>query len=208
MRKLSSWRGNRTLSKRNLKLDRAVPTFVETLEGRTMLSLLGVSPGYPQIFFDTTGKINYTYNATTHQGDFVATATPHTIDFASGGAAYDVNSGIDGRYFTINFLVSNTGSIISGQTGPNLIVTGNLTDPNTNTVDNGVLLEGTISQFGYQYTGSTTNFFDFRFAVYSPNPGLLAPYFAGAPNNIGVTMLSQGNTFKNNFATNWVSTLR
>jgi uncharacterized repeat protein (TIGR01451 family) len=201
MRKLSTTRANRAGGHRNRKLNRAIPCYFETLEGRQLLSLLGVSPGYPQIFFDTTGKINYTYNAATQQGDFIATATPHLITFAQGGSSYSFTSGALPASFTINFLVNSTGGVITPQSGPNLIVDGELNDPNTGQTDNGILLQGTISQFGFEYTGIGTNFFDFRFATYAANPGLLASYFSG--DDIGVTMLSQGNSFKGSFTTNW-----
>jgi uncharacterized repeat protein (TIGR01451 family) len=106
--------------------------------------------------------------------------------------------GVDGRSLTVTLTLDANGNIIP-TTGPNLVIDGQLTINGTNY--NGILLEGDVEQFGFQYTGTTTNSFDFRMALDATNPGLLASYYGS--NNIGITMLSQASTFTGSFASNF-----
>jgi hypothetical protein len=198
--KLTNWLKRSSSPKRVEKLDRAVRTFMEPLEDRQMLSLLGITPLYPDIPL-ATGTMNYTYSTSTGIGTLTASATPHNVQFSPTANAI-ILPGADGASFNISFNVNGTGGVIPGQgtLNPNLIIDGDVTDPNTGTVDNGVLLEGKIVAFGSLAgaAGTQTSNFDFDFAV---TGGLLASYFAGS--DIGVSILSQGNTFTGAFNTSW-----
>jgi Prealbumin-like fold domain len=199
--RLTNWLKRPSSPKRVEKLNRAVRTFMEPLEERQMLSLLGVAPLFPDIFV-STGTMNYNYVSSTGPNALTASGTPQSVTFAQGGAPIVILPGSSGRSFSINFNVNGTGGVIPGQgtLNPNLIIDGEITDPNTNAVDNGILIEGKIVAFGSQAgaAGTAVSNFDFDFAV---TGGLLASYFAGS--DIGVSILSQGNTFTGAFNTSW-----
>jgi hypothetical protein len=200
MRSLKSWR--RRSSRMNRKLAQATNSHLEMLESRQLLSLIGVVAGFPQVDLDTdSSTISYNYNPSTSQGQITASAGDLNITFNSGSSASRIAAGVDGLSFTMDFLLNSSGNVVSGQTGPNLVFDGAIKDPNTGKVDNGLLLEGTISQFGYQYSGlatPTVNNFD---ATFIPTGGLLESYFSGQ--YIGVSFLSENNTFNGSFTTNW-----
>jgi hypothetical protein len=175
------------------KLTNALPGYLETLEGRRMLSLLGVSPGYPSIPLDTTtSTISYVYNSTSQEGALIASGGIPSPVTLSPGVTDRITSGA----FSINFLVNGSGNVISGQAGPNIVLSGNIPALG----DSGTLLQGTISNFGYQYNGSNVNNFD---ATFTPTGGALESYFTGQL--IGISFLSQNNTFTGSFTTNWTA---
>ena len=163
---------------------------LEPLENRRLLTLLGVAPGYPLIFFDSTGNLQYT--AATHALEVTATPLSLLLSASSTPATITGNAALD-----INALVDNSGNLIGGNGNPNFQVTGTVVI-NGNT-DSGTLLTGNVLQFGYQYnSGTSTPQFDFRFQF---TGGLLQSYYVGA--DIGVTMDSENSNFTGSFGSDF-----
>ena len=177
-----------TLRRSNSKLGRTrrlLPartrrSVVEPLEHRRVLTLLGVSPTFPTITYDSTGVINY--NATTHTFDL--TASPLLFK-ASGASPIQVITAP--RSVAIHIDVDNSGNLIDDGQVIDFTVTGNVP---ANPSLSGTLLTGKIIEFGFQNTGSSTNSFDF---IAVPTGGTLFAMFAGE--DIGMTCASENSTF-------------
>ena len=163
----------------------------EPLERRDLLSLLGIAPDYPVITYDSTGVINYDANTQ----DFSLEATP--LRFRENGASpLRLISGT--RQFSIAIQVDNSGNLVGGAPGDDLVVAGDIDIDGDATIDvTGTLLTGEISQFGYQEAGAT-DLYDFRFTV---TGGALASYFVGK--DIGITTSSENSTFADDFSVNF-----
>src|SRR3984957_9402698 len=80
----------------NSKLVKAVQGLFEPLERRQLMSLLGVTPGYPSLPLDTdTSVMNYTHNPTSKQGLLTAAGRiPSPVAIRPR-----VNGPIFGRFF-------------------------------------------------------------------------------------------------------------
>ncbi len=157
---------------------------IESLEERMLLSLLGVGEelGLPEINYDFNGTLNYSEQA----DSFSADAMPTKLTFSRY-----VRGRVRYGDFDINIQVDETGAVVGGVAGDDLIVTGSVT---VGGVDySGTLLTGEILAFGYFDTvGSSTDQYDFRF---TPTGGTLLPFYEGK--DIGVSMLSLNSNFDN-----------
>ncbi len=161
---------------------------VEPLEHRHLLTLLGVSPSFPTITYDSTGTV--TYNATTDS--FALQAQP-LLYKASAIASPQVIT--TPRSFTINVNIDSSGNLVPNVLTSDLIVTGTVVgSPGLS----GTILTAKVIAFGYQYTGSGTDNYDF---IAIPTGGTLFSMFAGQ--DVGVTVASANSTFTNNFNVNF-----
>jgi sarcosine oxidase gamma subunit len=162
---------------------------IEPLEQRQMLSLLGVLPNVPAIPYDGNGSLTYT--ASTQSFD--SSATPAAIIFPD----FSVQVIQDPTDFELNVKVNSDGTLQGSGTAPNdLLIAGWIDMNNDGIVDagdySGVLLTGTITQFGYQDDGGGVADYDARFTVTGGAldiPGL----FQGQ--DIGLTLTSENSTF-------------
>ncbi len=161
---------------------------VEPLEHRHLLTLLGVSPSFPTITYDSTGTV--TYNATTHNFDLAASPL---LFKASAVAPTQVVT--TPRSFTINVQIDNSGNLIPNLLTSDLIVTGTIVG---NPGLSGTILTAKVIAVGYQYTGSGTDNYDF---IAIPTGGTLFSMFAGQ--DVGITVASANSTFTNNFNVNF-----
>ncbi|MBL9123466.1 MAG: hypothetical protein JNG90_07520 [Planctomycetaceae bacterium] len=159
---------------------------VESLEGRQMMAVLGIDPGFPLIAYNSTGTVNYDPNTT----NFDLAATP--LAFLEADGADPVPFQLPAAV-AIQIQVDTAGNLIGGVPGNDLVVTGTIDDGGAINYS-GVLLTGEITAFGYADSGST-DAYDFRFTV---TGGALAAYFAGK--DIGVTTTSENSTFTGSFA--------
>ncbi len=164
---------------------------MEGLEQRKLLSLLGVNPTDPSFFFDNDGSMSY--NAGTQA--LVVNAQPLAY---FNPTATNVRRTTVGnlRSLEIKAQVDNSGNLVGGVAGDDLVVIGRTTDGVT-TYD-GVLLTGEITAFGYLENGATDQY-DFRFTV---TGGLMAGLYSGA--DLAIFMASEGSTFNNNFGVNFI----
>ena len=167
---------------------------LEPLEDRSLLSLLGLVPGVPQIAYDSSGTLNY--NADAQELSFSIDATPLMFRESATSPPRMITPPRD---FLINVQVDNQGQLIGGVDGPDLVITGNLDIDANGTVDySGTLLTAEVTQFGYYDSGSTTDMYDFRF---TPTGGELASFYAGK--DIAMITNSEGSTFTGDFTVNF-----
>ncbi|MGA2241055.1 MAG: HYR domain-containing protein [Verrucomicrobiota bacterium] len=160
-------------------------------------ALLNVNPTFPKVNFSTTAStaVNYTYTATNGSGLFSVSAPVQTMIFTSLGGTQPFSVG---STVQISIVVSNTGALVGGVAGADLVLQGTVSrivGGVTNTYS-GVLLTGEVTAFGFSKI-LTTSYFDFQF---TPTGGLLQNLFCG---QIGVTLTSQGATFTGSFASNF-----
>jgi protocatechuate 3,4-dioxygenase beta subunit len=166
---------------------------LEPLEGRQMLTLVGIAPNFPLTFFDSTGQ--FQYSAITHALD--VDATPLSFLQSSSSTPTPI-TGMAG--LGIHVLVDNSGNLIGGN--PLYLESFQMTGTVVvNSVTySGTLLTGNVLQFGYQYnSGTSTAEFDFRFQL---TGGSLDSFFAGM--DIGLVMDSENSTtFTGSFRTDF-----
>jgi hypothetical protein len=177
---------------------------LEMLEVRTLFSLLGVAPGFPQIETDQTGTLTYSYNSGTSIGSFdvSSTAFSYAHDASSPQLFIFGNSTIPAS-FQIHFKTDASGNVNGHNlVGDDFTVSGTIDMNNDFQPDagdlGGTLLTGTITQFGSLDNGGTTDQFDFRFTI---TGGLLPTTFPAdyAGKDIGVTMTSENSSFTGDF---------
>jgi uncharacterized repeat protein (TIGR01451 family) len=155
-----------------------------------MLSLIGVSFPYNAFTYDSNGHIAYDAAAHTFNLD----ATPLTFKPSASITRPVVADPVSGlRSVQIRINVDNSGNLIGGADGPDLIVYGSVAG-----YGSGLLLTGEISQFGSSDWSTTTDQYDFRF---TPTGGVLASYFSG--NDIGLTTNSELSDFAGDFNVNF-----
>jgi len=164
------------------------PPRLEQLEDRTLLSLLGIAPDLPLIFYNNTGSIDYdaSEQAMVVDGDpliFRESASSPNALFSPGGEV------------SLQARVDNAGNLLGGVPGDDFVVTGDLDLDGNGTIDaSGTLLSGEIVGFGFLETGATDTF-DFQI---EPTGGALLPFWNGQ--DIGVTLSSENSTFNDSFA--------
>ncbi len=175
---------------------------VEQLEDRRVLALLGVQPGFPALFANSTGNVSYD----SVNEDFVAVADP--LIFQETAVAFPTFLQAP-KSFSLNIKVDNTGTLIGGTAGHDLIIEGAVDIDFDNIPDaTGTLLTGEITGFGFEDSGpgSTTDTYDFRFTVTGGAlsvPGTLSTggvrpaYFDGF--DIGLRIDSENSSFAGDF---------
>ncbi|MHC4696041.1 MAG: hypothetical protein ACYTFA_04780, partial [Planctomycetota bacterium] len=145
----------------------------------TILSaeLIGIAGdlGFPALVFNTQGNTVYDADVDLLSAD----ALPLAIRFFSGGPIRLVTpTGTPpSERMSIRVEVDDTGALIGGVPGDDLIVEGEVDEDGDGLADfSGVLLTGEVIAFGFEDSGGTTDLFDFRFAV---TGGELASFYAG-----------------------------
>ena len=167
--------------------------FVEALEHRRMMALLGVVPDYPLIDYDSGGTV--AYNAAADLFLLDATPTLYTESSMSDQGFFNTFT----SDIKISIQVDGTGTLIGGILGPDLIITGEVDTDGVGGGDfSGVLLTGEITDFGFQNSGSTTDLYDFRFTI---TGGALAIKYAGE--DFGVVTISENSNFTGVFTSNF-----
>ncbi len=153
-------------------------------------TLLGVELAPPPsaiVLYNNAGTT--TYDAGTDL--FSVDASP--LGMNSGGSISVISpipGGAEG--VDINISVDETGSLIGGVPGDDLVVFGEVVlGAETFT---GPLLTGEITDFGFSDTGGPTDLFDFLFTT---TGGLLTDLFGA---NIGVTLTSESSSFTGVFS--------
>jgi hypothetical protein len=158
------------------------------LMGTAMAALLGVHLTFPLISYQNTSPNALSYSATTKL--FSIDATPSAILFASNEVHF-----VTGGTLTIRLFVDNSGALVGGIPGDDLVLTGTVMR-GTN-IYTGILLTGEVTGFGFLESGATDQY-DLRF---TPTGGALLSYFSCG--NIGVQVSSEGSTFNNSFSVNF-----
>ncbi|NQU75377.1 MAG: hypothetical protein HQ546_03550 [Planctomycetes bacterium] len=167
----------------------------EKLEDRLLLSLLGIGAEIepPDVYFDANGALVYDSVGQ----NFDADAAPVAISLAAGARPIQV---LEPRDFQLHIRVDNSGQLISGAIGDDLVVEGRIDVNRDGIMDyDGVLLTGEIAAFGFLDAGSATDQYDFRF---TPTGGDLMGFFEGK--DIGMDMTSLNSTFAGSFAEDFI----
>ena len=167
---------------------------LEPLENRRLLALLGVvgEAQAPLITYDSTGTL--TYNASTQAFNVDATPLTFTESLAPPSPTRLITAPAD---FRIEIQVDNTGALVGGVPGNDLVITGNLDIDGNGTIDaSGILLTGEVLAMGFLDSPGGVDQYDFRF---QPTGGALhSPYFDDK--DIGITLVSEQSSFANSFA--------
>ncbi len=151
--------------------------------------LLGVSPQKPLISFSGTGNTNYDAD----QGLFSVESFPLSMLLPPVRVVNNASTGV--KKFSINLLLDQSGQLVSGVAGDDLLVTGSVDlDGDGNPDADGTLLTGEIARFGFRDTSSPTDLYDFVFNV---TGGELASLYSGY--DIAVTMNSENSSFSGSF---------
>jgi uncharacterized protein (DUF2141 family) len=170
-------RQSRVAPKRRTRL--SIPEHCESLEGRTLFSLLGISPLPLLPVIKSEGIVSY--NSSTQA--FGVTSVSGTVTVFDG-AVETVNSASGP---ILNIRVQNNGSLVAGSSTPSdLSVSGTVVV--NGTTYSGTLLTGQIEQFGFSDTATA----QFDFMLHATGGSLDA---AGAPFSgfdIGMSVASPG----------------
>ena len=167
---------------------------LESLEQRTLFALLGVAPDVPITVYNSTGVT--AFNSATGAMDITATPLLFVKDNSSPVVPVTGTPSL-----AVHFRVNNTGALIGGVPGDDLVMTGDIDADGDTVVDySGTLLTAEITGFGYQDSGlgGTTDNYDLRFTV---TGGALASLLAG--NDLGMTVESENSTFDGTFTTDF-----
>ena len=151
-------------------------------------ALLGTTLTFPQLSFDNQGTTSY--DATTDQ--FTVDASPIAIRLVAGGTPILITPTGSGEAFGINVTIDDSGALVGGAPGNDLVVVGNVNLGGLGTFS-GTLLTGEITAFGFQDSGGTTDFYDFTFAL---TGGDLA--FLYSP-TLAVSLTSEQSSFTGDF---------
>ena len=153
------------------------------LVGVASAALLGVIPGLPQLTFDNQGAATYDAASDIFSVDATALAIrPIPGPFTS----------ISTGEFFIDIEVDDTGSLVGGVPGDDLLVTGSVMLGGDAFA--GDLLTGEIEEFGFADTGGTSDAYDFRFSL---TGGALAPLYSGF--DLVVVLNSEQSDFTGDF---------
>ena len=116
---------------------------LEPLEGRQLLTLLGIMPNFPLTFFDSTG--HFQYSASAHTLDMNATPLSFLLDASSTPTPVTGTAAV-----SIHALVDNSGNLIGGNPSysNDFQMTGTVVVNSVN--ESGTLLTGKILQLGSQ----------------------------------------------------------
>ncbi len=140
----------------------------------------------PHIAYNNGGTVNY--NSTTDV--FSIDATPLTIGEEINPAGFFFSGDFD-----ISFIVDDTGALVAGVAGDDLVLVGDVDVDGDFLVDfSGILLTGEVIEFSSTDSGGTTDTYESRFMV---TGGLLAPFYAGQ--DLLVMTTSEGSDFTGDF---------
>ena len=155
--------------------------------------LLGVQVDYPRISF-TEGLASQgaTYSGST----LTITSTPVFLTFTGAGT----EEFIVGGGLTITATIDG-GGVLSGGT---FSISGNVTDTDASTSYSGVLVSGTIADYGIIDIGilGGTDLADFQMEA---TAGSMLSRFGGVGGDVSVLMALEGSSFSGSFAGAWTA---
>jgi hypothetical protein len=158
-------------------------------------ALLGVLPGFPAVSFNSTGTTQYT-SASQHLS---ISASPLAIRFAPDQPPRLIQPVTGLQVLTVDIFIDSGGMLYGGHPDEDLLIIGQVDANGDGNIDySGVLLTGEIAAFGWENTGGTTDFFDFRFTL---TGGALASLFND--HDIGVLLTIENSTFDGTFTSDF-----
>ncbi len=159
---------------------------MEQLEDRTLMSaaVLNLPIDYPSITFDGGGSMSY--DPATHA--LHAQGTPFAYRQSAAVPPVPILSGS----VKLDILVDNTGALIGGVAGSDLVIQGQIDVDGDGTIDySGTLLTGDVLEFG-AFDSGTTDQYAYRFAA-TGGALVAAGYFTGE--DIGIQTNSGNSTY-------------
>jgi RHS repeat-associated protein len=156
--------------------------------------MLGVQPGFPSVSFNQGGPATR-YDAGT--GAFQVDSQPVELRFQASDVPYFTFGTLALRIF-----LNDGCHVAAGDAGPDLIVTGDVYDPNTfNLVLSGTLLTGEIVAAGAASMTTSATGFDFRFTA---TGGLLVTEgHWPVGKDVGLALTSMNSNFPGHCAANF-----
>ncbi len=187
------------------RLNRVQPSRFESLEPRTLLSLLGVSPDNPEFNFTfVTNNDEIVYTAA--NGAYVLTAEPTDfVDPNDPGNPVDVTNDVTTRHLELNFSLDSSGNFAGGVPGDDLVIEGTV-DIDGDTVPDytGTLLTAEMVDFGFLDVGTgSVDFFDMRLTITGGSMAGLFVDGGGNPVDLGMVVTSENSNFVNDFTVNF-----
>lgn len=169
--------------------------FLAVMPGMADAALVGVTVTQPVISYVNTAATATRYDPISQI--FAVDATPSTIQFSPTDPTLTV---LPPRSMAIRIQVDNTGALIGGVPGNDLVISGQVQRivGGVTNIYSGQLLTGEVTAFGSFDSGGTVDSYDFRF---NPTGGLLLQFFQC--DHIGVTLTSESSTFTGSFTTNF-----
>ena len=169
-----------------------------TLAGTSTAQLLDIpDPGLPNTSFQITPTRDGTdYNAATQT--LTVDAQPVGTQFLPGFPRMPFSAS-DPADFKINIQIDNSGNLIGGVPGPDLLLSGSVTDFFSGNTYSGALLTGEIIEFGARDSGGTTDFMNFRFELTGGTLGGLFP----TDNDIGVVLTLEQSQYTGDWSISW-----
>ena len=166
---------------------------LEPLEDRLLLSVLGVTPDYQQIVFDSLFDLGLSYKAGT--GALSIDASPYGfLDPAIPPPPLPVTQPAT---FDLNIIVNSAGEFVSGVAGDDLVVTGVIDTNGDGTAEySGVLLTGEALDFGFEDSAYNFDLYDLRLA---PTGGALFSFYTGKEIALRMQSRAVESTFTGDF---------
>ncbi|WP_371375149.1 hypothetical protein [Thalassotalea aquiviva] len=154
-------------------------------------SLLEVEIKQPLFFFDKdlTVTKSTTYNESTNE--FRISADPLVLSISGSYKSVSDTSSLGPKKLSINIQVDESGQLIGGSPNDDLVLKGAVNG------QDGILLTGEITGFGYNNSGTTDNY-DMTFSV---TGGLLATEYPGGI--IAISMSSEASSFDGDFTSSF-----
>jgi hypothetical protein len=162
----------------------------ESLEDRRVMALVGVGAlDQPVIGYNSGGTVSYDQVS----NQFSLAATPLSLTNSLGTNTFDFGA------LNINIVVDESGSLVGGVAGDDLVLTGAVDVDGDFVADfTGTLLTGEVLAFGSQDSGGITDIYDYKFSI---TGGLLASLYAGK--DLGVITTSENSNFVGDFNVNF-----
>jgi len=155
-------------------------------------ALLGVQVGYPLINFIEGSVVQ---GASYNGSQLVVTSTPVFLTFTGGGTAEFISGG------SLNITANiNSGGTISGGT---FSISGSVTNTATSVSYSGVLLSGTVADYGIIDTGAASGATDLADFAMNATAGSMLSLVGGSGGVVNVTVALEASTFAGSFATTW-----
>jgi hypothetical protein len=155
-------------------------------------ALLGVQVGYPSINFIEGAVVQgASYNGT----QLVVTSTPVFLTFTAGGTAEFISGGS----LNITANINNVGTISGGT----FSISGSVTNTATNAMYSGVLLSGTVTNYGIIDLGLVSGATDLADFAMNATAGSMLSLVGGSAKVVNVTVALEGSTFAGSFGTPW-----
>lgn len=168
------------------------------IAGSSSAQLLDIAnPGVPNTSFQiNAGKNGTDYHAGTQT--LTVDAQPVGTQFMSGFPRLPFSTSAPAD-FDIALKIDNSGNLIGGVPGPDLILKGTVNNLFTGDNYSGVLLTGEIIEFGARDSGGNTDFMNFRFEL---SGGALSPLFP-ADHDIGVVLTLEQSQYTGAWSISW-----